>query len=280
MADTQTFIYLVGTAGAGKSTLVAAYDRWAKQHGISTVLVNLDPGAEKLPYTPDVDIRDWVKISEIMEENGLGPNGAQIAAADMIALNLDEVKNEIDSFRADQVLVDTPGQLELFVFRQSGKHIVSSLNPDRSVVAYLLDPFLARTASGFTSQLLLGATTSFRFQEPMVFLLSKSDRIDPESVETIRAWAADPMALENDVMAESPTMAREFATQVSRLLESMDVGRTLVAVSGVAGDGLDTLYTLVQGAVGQSEDSTPEYDTFLAGDQEEPGDEPGASGLT
>lgn len=279
MSDQETSIYFVGTAGAGKSTLVAAYDRWAKQHGISTILVNLDPGAEKLPYTPDVDIRDWVKISEIMEENGLGPNGAQIAAADMIALNLDEVKAEISGFRADQVLVDTPGQLELFVFRQSGKHIVETLNPGRSVVAYLLDPFLARTASGFASQLMLGATTHFRFQEPMLFLLSKSDRIDPVSIETIRDWAADPMALENDVLAESPSMQAEFAANVSRLLGTMAVERTLVAVSSVEGSGLDDLYTLVQGAVGESEDVTPEYDTFLQGDREEPGDEPGASDL-
>jgi GTPase SAR1 family protein len=272
MGDNQSSIYFVGTAGAGKSTMVAAYDRWAKQHGISTILVNLDPGAEKLPYTPDVDIRDWVKISEIMEENGLGPNGAQIAAADMIALNLEEVSKEMEAFRADQVLVDTPGQLELFVFRQSGKHIVSSLNPGRSVIAYLLDPFLARTASGFTSQLLLGATTMFRFQEPTLFLLSKADRIDPESIETIRDWAADPMALENDVMAESPSMTTEFAANVSRLLGGLGLERTLVAVSSVDGTGLDDLYTLFQGAVGESEDATPEYDTFLDKDREEPTD--------
>lgn len=272
MAGEPVSIYFVGTAGAGKSTLVAAYDRWAKQHGISTILVNLDPGAEKLPYTPDVDIRDWIKISEIMEENGLGPNGAQIAAADMIALNLNEVQAEISSFRADHILVDTPGQLELFVFRQSGKHIVSSLNPQRSVIAYLLDPFLARTPSGFTSQLLLGATTHFRFQEPMLFLLSKADRIDPESIETIRDWASDPAALENDVLAESPSMGQEFAAQVTRLLGTMAVESTLVAVSSPDGTGLDDLYTLVQGAVGEAEDATPEYDTFLDKDREEPTD--------
>lgn len=113
----------------------------------------------------------------------------------------------------------------------------------------------------------------------MMFLLSKSDRIDPESVETILAWAADPSALESDVISESPTMAREFATQISRLLETMEVSRTLVAVSGVDGTGLDALYSLLQGAVGQGEDATPEFDTFLAGDQEGPSDEPGASDL-
>jgi GTPase SAR1 family protein len=273
MGQEASTIYFIGTAGAGKSTMVAAYDRWAKQHAITTVLVNLDPGAEKLPYEPDVDIRDWVKISEIMEENGLGPNGAQVAAADMIALNLEEVMAEISGFRADQILVDTPGQLELFVFRQSGKHIVSTLNPQRSVIAYLLDPFLARTPVGFASQLMLGATTHFRFQEPMLFVLSKADRIDPESIETIKAWAFDPDSLESDVLGESPGMATEFAASVSRLLAGMAVESTLTAVSSVEGTGLDDLYRLFQGAVGESEDATPEYDTFLTGDREEGKDE-------
>jgi GTPase SAR1 family protein len=271
MADQPVSVYFVGTAGAGKSTLVSAYDRWAKQHGISTVLVNLDPGAEKLPYTPDVDIRDWVKISEIMEDHGLGPNGAQIAAADMIALNLAEVEEEVNSYRADQILVDTPGQVELFVFRQSGKHIVETLNPQRSVIAYLMDPFLARTPSGFASQMMLAATTAFRFNEPMVFLLSKADRIDAKSIETIRDWASDPAALEHDILGESPSMQAEFAAQVSRLLTTLDTSRTLVAVSSQDSSGLDDVYTLVQGAVGESEDVTPEYDTFL-GSKEEPTD--------
>lgn len=265
-------IFFVGTAGAGKSTLVAAYDRWARSQGIRTVLVNLDPGAEALPYNPDVDVRDWVKISDIMEEHGLGPNGAQIAAADMIAMNLDEIKEEIGGFRADQILVDTPGQIELFVFRHAGKHIVESLNPGRSVIAYLMDPFLARTATGFASQLMLGATTFFRFQEPMVFLLSKSDRVDPESLETVTAWSHDPASLENDIVSEAPSMSREFAAQVTRLLESMGMENLLIPVSSLDGKGMDELYSMVQGAVGQSEDATPESDTFLTGDQESPSD--------
>jgi hypothetical protein len=39
------------------------------------------------------------------------------------------------------------------------------------------------------------------------------------------------------------------------------------------GTGMDDLYRLVQGAVGESEDATPEYDTFLSGDREEGKDE-------
>jgi hypothetical protein len=116
---------------------------------------------------------------------------------------------------------------------------------------------------------MLGATTHFRFQEPMLFVLSKADRVDPESIGTIRDWAADPASLESDVLGESPGMATEFAASVSRLLAGMAVESTLVAVSSVDGTGLDDLYTLFQGAVGESEDATPEYDTFLSGDREE-----------
>jgi hypothetical protein len=273
----ESCIYFVGTAGAGKSSLVAAYERWAKSQGITTTIVNMDPGAEFLPYNPDVDIRDWVKIADIMEENGLGPNGAQVAAADMIALNLDEVKEELGGFRSDQILVDTPGQLELFAFRTAGKHIVESMNPGRTVVVYLIDPFLVRTATGFASQMMLGSATFFRFQEPMVFAFSKADRVDPESLETVKAWALDPMALESDILGEAPSMSREFATHVTHLLEAMGLENRIVPVSSVDGTGMDELYSLVQGAIGQSEDATPESDTFLSGDRENPGD-PGDMG--
>ncbi len=201
---------------------------------------------------------------------GLGPNGAQVAAADMIALNLTEIQEEIQSYRACQILVDTPGQVELFVFRHAGKHIVETLAPGQSVVAYLLDPFLARTASGFASQLMLASTTQFRLSTPMVFLLSKSDRVEPESLEAIRDWARDPTAMEDAVLREEPTMNRELAAQVTRLLSTMGLENHLVPVSAPERKGLDDLYSLVQGAVGQGEDATPEYDTFLKEGEEEP----------
>ena len=55
-----------------------------------------------------------------MEEYELGPNGALIAASDLIAVNLNSVKEELDDLKPDYILVDTPGQLELFAFKDSG----------------------------------------------------------------------------------------------------------------------------------------------------------------
>jgi len=122
------FLYFIGTAGSGKSTLTHIFKQWMNHRGLDAVTVNLDPGAENLPYVPDVDIRDWISLKEIMDSYELGPNGAQIACADMIALNTEDIKKSIESFKTDYILIDTPGQLELFVFREAGKFIVKFLS--------------------------------------------------------------------------------------------------------------------------------------------------------
>lgn len=88
----EIFIYFIGTAGSGKSTLAHNFNQWMKLRGLDTIIVNLDPGAENLPYEPDVDIRDWISLEDVMKTYELGPNGAQIACADMIALDITDIK--------------------------------------------------------------------------------------------------------------------------------------------------------------------------------------------
>ena len=45
------------------------------------IAVNLDPGAERVHYD-EFDVRDLISLTEVMTEYDLGPNGAQILAAD------------------------------------------------------------------------------------------------------------------------------------------------------------------------------------------------------
>ncbi|EQD65003.1 GTPase, partial [mine drainage metagenome] len=151
--------------------------------GYDATVVNLDPGNDTADYEPDVDIRDWVRLPEIMSEYGLGPNGAQVAAADMIALKIFEVKQALQGYRSDFVLLDTPGQIELFAFREASKAMVEALGTDRAMIAFLIDPGLARSPSGFVSLVMLSATVEFRFRLPMALLLSKSDTLTPDAAE-------------------------------------------------------------------------------------------------
>ena len=73
-------IFFLGTAGSGKSTTVKALSDYLREEKITHVKVNLDPGAEYLPYAPEYDVRKTVTVRELMLNRGLGPNSGQIEA--------------------------------------------------------------------------------------------------------------------------------------------------------------------------------------------------------
>jgi GTPase SAR1 family protein len=256
-SDEPSYIYITGTAGAGKTTFVQAYREWLTTAGYDATVVNLDPGNESMENAPDVDIRDWVRLPEIMNDYGLGPNGAQVAAADMIALKIFEVKQALQEVRSDFILLDTPGQIELFAFREASKAIVEALGTDRSMIAFLVDPALARTPSGFVALVMLSATVEFRFRLPMTLVLSKSDALTPEQRTEILRWSEEPGRLYDRILEETPTPDIQLSTEVFRALESMGSLLDLTPVSAREPSGLDQFYRTTQRILGAGEDPEP-----------------------
>jgi GTPase SAR1 family protein len=242
----EIFIYFIGTAGSGKSTLTHNFKQWMNNRGLDSVTVNLDPGADNLSYEPDVDIRDWISLKEIMDSYKLGPNGAQIAAADMIALNIADLKKSIEGFKTDYVLMDTPGQLELFVFREAGKYIIKFLNPDRSIIGYILDPALAKTASGFLSQLLLSLNTSFRLGHSQINILSKIDLLSEEELDQLKKWADHYEELEQAIYQENASIHREMSEGILRLIDDFKIHNQIFPTCKDKFFGIEDIYTQTQ----------------------------------
>jgi len=247
-------LYFVGTAGCGKSTLTYAFQLWMQNQGFDAITVNLDPGVEALMYTPDVDVRDWVEIDDIMKDYGLGPNGAQIAAADMMALNIKEISEVIAGFDTDYVLIDTPGQLELFTFRQSSRVIVDEFGVEDSALAFLFDPSVARTPNGYVSSLMLAATVHFRFPLPMLLLMAKSDMLKDSDKELIGSWSRDHYSLFSSLLDESRDAQTTMSVEFLQALESVGAGRAVVPVSADTGEGLEEIYSSVQMALEGGDD--------------------------
>jgi GPN-loop GTPase len=242
----EIFIYFIGTAGSGKSTLTSNFKQWMLLRGLDAITVNLDPGAENLPYEPDVDIRDWISLKEVMDAYGLGPNGAQIACADMLALNTGDLQKSIEPFKADYIFMDTPGQLELFVFREAGKYIIEFLNPNRSIIGYLLDPGLAKTASGYVSQLLLSINTSFRLQKPNINIMSKSDILNEQQLEKIKKWSEDTKELESSILNEDASIYREMSEGILQLIDNFQSQSKIFPTGIEKFYGIDDIYTQIQ----------------------------------
>ncbi|MEM3793813.1 MAG: ATP/GTP-binding protein, partial [Candidatus Bathyarchaeia archaeon] len=146
--------FILGMAGTGKSSLTGALRDWLRLREINVLALNLDPGALSLPYDPDVDVRSMINVYQLMEKYQLGPNGALIMAADLIADHLEEVVAIVEELEPEFLLVDTPGQIELFAFRESGPFIVNNM-PGEKAVVYLLDAPFSRNPLNFVSNLFL-----------------------------------------------------------------------------------------------------------------------------
>lgn len=252
-------LYFTGTAGAGKTTAVKAFARWLKTNGYDATVVNLDPGNESTDFEPDVDVREWVRLPELMEEYDLGPNGAQVAASDMIALKIFEIKQALSEFHSDYILVDTPGQIELFSFRESSKAIVEALSGDRSALLFLFDPALARQPSGFIALLMLSATVEFRFRLPMVHVLAKSDVLTPEQLTEIAGWSDDPGALYDKIRSETATPDVALSTELFRAIEATGPFLSLTPVSSKEEAGFDQVYRTCQRIFAGEEDIEPSH---------------------
>jgi len=192
-------VFIVGTAGSGKSLLTASFTEWLKMSKQKTIAVNLDPGALTLPYSPDIDVRDYVNIGELMEKHGLGPNGALIMAADLIAEETDTIAEEIENESPDMVIVDTPGQMELFAFRASGPYIVSELTKDPKALVYLFDSVFSSNPLNYVSNLFLSAALYSRFFVPQAYVLSKCDLLPKDKLNLIVDWSANPKTLETAI---------------------------------------------------------------------------------
>lgn len=208
--------------------------------GEQAIAVNLDPGVINLPYEPDVDIRLRVNLQDVMEDYGLGPNGALILAADLVATKLSELQEEVDSFNAEYVIVDTPGQTELFAFRESGEYIVKEFRADSKALLFLLDPLLATTPVNFLSLALLSASVGLRMNIPKISVLTKRD-IAKDGVKRITEWSRDTKAFQDALAGTKDSEQYSLYSELFKTLRSLAFGADLYPVSSVTLDGFVAL---------------------------------------
>jgi GTPase SAR1 family protein len=236
------YIVMMGTAGCGKSTLASALESFMKNYDLDVITVNLDPASRRLPYTPDVDVRDMVDIDEVMNQLGLGPNGALVAAVDMVAGQVDQLKEMIEESKSEYAIIDTPGQIELFAYRSTGPLIVSALQGTTTTSLHLLDPNLVRNASGYVSLTLLGLSLLFRFTATQFTVLAKSDLLSEEEIDRIVNWSVNPVDLYENVDLEGKGGTRDLNKMISEMLERIGSRNEIIPLSAQNNEGIDALY--------------------------------------
>ena len=235
-------IFTIGTAGSGKSLLTSTFSDWLKLKKQKVIAVNLDPGVSNLPYTPDIDIREYISLGDIMDKYELGPNGALIMAADLIATEIETLRNDIEEYNADYVLIDTPGQLELFAFRASGPYIVNEISEDLKVMLYLFDSTFSVNPQNYVSNIFLASAVYTRFTLPMIHILSKTDMIPKKEVTKILEWSESDDTLAEAIEETSSDIKRLMNRGLMRLFSNLGLSIALVPVSSTKDEGFVNLH--------------------------------------
>ena len=254
-SGTPPVLFVVGTAGAGKSSLVTSFQRWSRFLETDVIAVNLDPGAERVHYDAEFDVRDLISLTEVMSEYDLGPNGAQILAADLLASQAGDVAEQLHALTGEMMIVDTPGQVELFAFREASNHLIEVLGRDQSSIIYLFDPMLSRSPSGFVSQMLLSSIVEFRLGLPTKNFLSKSDLLDPDELDKILEWSERLEILELALYDEAGGQRTEFAINQLRLMQQFAQSPGLTPLSSELEEGLADILTFAQAMFGGMNDA-------------------------
>ena len=232
-------IFVTGTAGSGKSMLTSKILEYYQKNGVFASVLNLDPGVESLPYRPDVDVRDYVDIVQIMQQYDLGPNGSMIMANDLIASKIDDIQNEIHGVNPDYLIVDTPGQIELFAYRASGPFFIQNIDASEKTNIFLYDGTMIVSPSNFISISLLATSIKLRLGLPTINVMTKTDLI-PDKIDQVLKWSSDPISLEEELETlEGETYS--FATDILRTLNIGEFAGDLIPISNLTGEGMVNL---------------------------------------
>ena len=232
-------IFVTGTAGSGKSMLTSKILEYYQKNGVFASVLNLDPGVESLPYRPDVDVRDYVDIVQIMKQYDLGPNGSMIMANDLIASKIDDIQNEIHGVNPDYLIVDTPGQIELFAYRASGPFFIQNIDACEKTNIFLYDGTMIVSPSNFISISLLATSIKLRLGLPTINVMTKTDLI-PDKIDQVLKWSSDPISLEEELKTlEGETYS--LATDILRTLNIGEFAGDLIPISNLTGEGMVNL---------------------------------------
>lgn len=268
VATPPVCIVCIGMAGSGKTTFmqrINAYLHEQHQKTPSTTappyVLNLDPAVRSVPFESNIDIRDSVKYKEVMKQYNLGPNGAILTSLNLFTTKIDQIINILEKRclpQADSkaptpshIIVDTPGQIEVFVWSASGNILLSTLASSfPTVIAYVIDtPRTLENTSTFMSNMLYAISILYKTRLPMILVFNKTD---VESEEKAVEWMRDFETFQAAVRAEEE-QEREGSGYMGSLLNSMSLvleefynQLSVVGVSAMTGAGIDDFFAAVE----------------------------------
>jgi GTPase SAR1 family protein len=121
-----------------------------------------------------------VSLADVMEELQLGPNGGLVYCLEYLLSNLDWLEEQLHDFDDDYLMIDCPGQIELYTHYPIMKDLVHALERIgyRLCIVYLLDSQFMEDTSKFFSGALTAMSAMVQLELPHINVFSKMDLVE------------------------------------------------------------------------------------------------------
>ncbi|WWD16326.1 hypothetical protein CI109_100752 [Kwoniella shandongensis] len=264
-------ILCIGMAGSGKTTLMQRLNSHLNSRNSPPYILNLDPAVSHMPYSANIDIRDTVDYKEVMKQYNLGPNGGILTALNLFTTKFDQVLGYVEkrAESVDYILVDTPGQIEIFTWSASGAIITDAIASSLpTVVAYIVDTPRTTAPATFMSNMLYACSILYKTRLPFIIVFNKID-VQPhdfalEWMEDFEAYQAALNDKSRDEHGEG-SYVNSLMGSMCLVLEEFYNNLRAVGVSAMTGEGMKAFFDAVEeGRKEYEADYRPELDRLAA----------------